>query len=79
MENLSAPDFAGWAQAPGVKVLTGDFNGDGSTDIALTGAVGWDMIPVGLKRLPAYVHGGQRERAGLRRLGAGTGRDGPDR
>jgi hypothetical protein len=32
--------------APNVKVLVGDFNGDGRTDIALIGGTGWQSIPV---------------------------------
>ena len=36
------------AATPGVQVLTGDFNGDGRTDIALTGVAGWASIPVAL-------------------------------
>ncbi|MFC4066269.1 S8 family serine peptidase [Actinoplanes subglobosus] len=34
--NAGVGDFAGWAQAPGVRLNTGDFNGDGRTDVALT-------------------------------------------
>jgi hypothetical protein len=41
-----AASFAGWASSPGVKVLTGDFNKDGFTDLALTGVAGWNTIPV---------------------------------
>jgi hypothetical protein len=44
--NLPVSNFAGWAATPGVKALTGDFSGDGRTDIALTGAAGWATIPV---------------------------------
>ncbi len=44
--NQGAPGLAGWAQEPNVKVLVGDFNGDGRTDIALTGEAGWQSIPV---------------------------------
>jgi hypothetical protein len=44
--NLPATDFAGWAQERNVQVLTGDFNGDGRTDIALTRGLGWVSIPV---------------------------------
>ncbi|MEU8663815.1 hypothetical protein, partial [Actinoplanes philippinensis] len=29
-------DFAGWAQVPGATVVTGDYNRDGRTDVALT-------------------------------------------
>ncbi len=43
---LSTPSFPQWATTPGVMVVTGDFNGDGKTDLALTGASGWDLVPV---------------------------------
>ena len=48
MYNNFAPSFPAWATSPGVKVLTGDFNGDGYTDLALTGVAGWATIPVAL-------------------------------
>jgi hypothetical protein len=38
--------FPAWAAAPGAKPVTGDFNGDGSDDIALTGPTDWGSIPV---------------------------------
>jgi hypothetical protein len=38
--------FASWAAQPGVAVVTGDFDGDGKTDIALAGGVGWTTLPV---------------------------------
>jgi hypothetical protein len=41
-----AGDFAAWASTPGAAKLTGDFNGDGRTDIALTGPSGWRSVPV---------------------------------
>jgi FG-GAP-like repeat len=44
--NQPTAEFAGFAATPGVQVLTGDFNGDGNTDIALTGVTGWASIPV---------------------------------
>jgi len=44
--NSSVGDFAAWAATPGVKILVGDFNGDGKDDIALTGPSGWGSIPV---------------------------------
>ena len=44
--NRSVANFPGWAAAPGVKVLTGDVNGDGRTDVALTGGPGWSTVPV---------------------------------
>jgi hypothetical protein len=44
--NASVGDFAGWASTAGVVALAGDYNGDGLTDVALTGGVGWDSIPV---------------------------------
>jgi hypothetical protein len=44
--NRPLESFAAWAQIPGVKVITGDFNRDGRTDIALTGVTGWSTIPM---------------------------------
>lgn len=38
--------FAIWASTANVTPLVGDFNGDGRTDIALTGAAGWQGLPV---------------------------------
>ncbi|WP_203758770.1 FG-GAP-like repeat-containing protein, partial [Cellulomonas chitinilytica] len=42
------PDFIpSWANQPGVKIVTGDFNGNGLTDIALVRQTpGWGSIPV---------------------------------
>jgi hypothetical protein len=37
-----------WAQSPNVTVLSGDFDGDGRTDLALTGVSGWSTIPLAL-------------------------------
>jgi hypothetical protein len=37
-----------WAQSPNVTVLSGDFDGDGRTDLALTGVSGWGTIPLAL-------------------------------
>ncbi len=39
-------DFASWAATPGVRVVNGDFNGDGRSDVALTGGSGWNTLPV---------------------------------
>src|SRR5947209_2269958 len=44
--NDAVPSFPVWAATPGVEALTGDFNGDGRTDIALVGGAGWASIPV---------------------------------
>ena len=46
MVEVHEPVFASWAASPGVKILTGDFNKDGLTDLALTGVAGWASIPV---------------------------------
>ncbi len=43
-----APNFPSWATTPGAKLLTGDFNGDGFTDLALTGPAGWNTVPLAL-------------------------------
>ena len=42
--------FADWAQAPGVKVVSGDFNDDGRDDLALVGGPGWNTVPVSFSR-----------------------------
>ena len=44
--NFGVFSFPGWAATPGVQVVTGDFNGDGKTDLALVGVAGWNTIPV---------------------------------
>src|SRR5439155_23366132 len=38
--------FASRAAQPGVRVLAGDYNGDGKADVALTGGSGWNTVPV---------------------------------
>jgi len=40
------PNFAFWASDTAAAKITGDFNGDGRTDIALTGVAGWSTLPV---------------------------------
>jgi hypothetical protein len=44
--NAYIGDFASWAATSGVRVLTGDFNGDRQANVALTGAAGWNTLPV---------------------------------
>ncbi len=44
--NAPVGPFASWAATAGAKVLSGDFNGDGRSDVALTGAPGWNTVPV---------------------------------
>ncbi len=39
--NAGVADFPGWAQASGVKLVAGDFDGDGDADIAAVGGSGW--------------------------------------
>ncbi|MCI0420086.1 MAG: VCBS repeat-containing protein, partial [Acidobacteria bacterium] len=48
--NSPVGGFARWASNTQAVKLTGDFNGDGKTDIALTGAAGWNMLPVALSK-----------------------------
>ena len=43
--NTAIASFGTYA-AQGATPVTGDFNGDGKTDIALTGGAGWSTIPV---------------------------------
>lgn len=44
--NQPIVDFAGWATAAGAKPFVGDFNGDGKSDVVLTGPSGWATLPV---------------------------------
>jgi hypothetical protein len=44
--NFDNSFFAAVSVQPGAKVVTGDFNGDGRTDLAATGPAGWTSIPV---------------------------------
>ena len=47
----SAGNFSSWAGEKNVEILTGDFDGDGRTDIALIRKeAGWNTIPVALSR-----------------------------
>ena len=49
--NGDAGRFAEWARESGVQVITGDFSGNGRTDIALVRQKpGWNSIPIALSR-----------------------------
>jgi predicted alpha/beta hydrolase len=48
--NAPITSFASWTTIAGTKVLTGDYNGDGRTDLAVTGGNGWDTLPVALSK-----------------------------
>lgn len=48
ISNAAVPSFPSWASGSGVKALSGDFNGDGRTDIALTGPPGFGTLPLAL-------------------------------
>lgn len=42
--NIGISSFPGWSATSGVTRLVGDFDGDGRSDIALTGVSGWTTI-----------------------------------
>jgi hypothetical protein len=42
--------IATWASVAGAQPVIGDFNGDGKSDICLTGASTWSNVPVALSR-----------------------------
>jgi hypothetical protein len=44
--NPTVSNFASWAQDSTAQPLSGDFNGDGLTDLALVGGTGWWTVPV---------------------------------
>lgn len=47
----STGNFSSWLREKSVEILTGDFDGDGRTDIALVRKeTGWNTIPVALSR-----------------------------
>jgi hypothetical protein len=44
--NFTLADFPSWASSFSAQALTGDFNGDGKADVALTGPSAWWSLPV---------------------------------
>ncbi|HEY7289782.1 MAG TPA: VCBS repeat-containing protein [Vicinamibacterales bacterium] len=44
--NSGVGSFQVWSATTGAQALVGDFNGDGRQDIALTGAAGWNTLPI---------------------------------
>ena len=44
--NKAVPNFPVWAREAGYQVVAGDFNGDGRSDLALSGAQSATTIPV---------------------------------
>ena len=46
VSNLSVGDFAAWSASPLTAALVGNFDGNGGSDIALSGAAGWATVPV---------------------------------
>lgn len=44
--NVDVGAFGAWANTSNAKVVVGDYDGDGRTDIALVGGAGWSTIPV---------------------------------
>ncbi|MDB4927793.1 MAG: hypothetical protein JWM10_277 [Myxococcaceae bacterium] len=44
--NAFVGEFASWAQTAGARPVAGDFDGDGRSDVALVGGVGWNTQPV---------------------------------
>jgi hypothetical protein len=56
VENRPLADFASLAASPDVEVLARDFNGDGTTDLALINhAAGWNSIPVALSSATGFT------------------------
>jgi hypothetical protein len=46
--NPYEPNFSNWATLPNVKAVSGDFDGDGLSDVAVTGGLDWWTLPVAL-------------------------------
>ena len=51
-----AKHFPGLATTPGSKAIAGDFDGDGRTDIALTGVESWRSIPIAFSNADGTFH-----------------------
>jgi hypothetical protein len=57
IQNRQVGDFAGFAATSGVQVITGDFDGDGGTDIGLVRrTAGWTSVPVALTSIGNVAH-----------------------
>jgi hypothetical protein len=49
--------FAGIAQSTtGVRLLAGDYDGDGVTDLALTGGPNWNTAPIAYSNTPIWIN-----------------------
>lgn len=49
--DLNFPNnFGLWAAETNVKAMSGDYDGDGKSDIALVGGIGWTDLPIALSR-----------------------------
>jgi hypothetical protein len=46
VDNMPVASFPGFAASAGAQAVSGDFDGDGRSDIALAGGVGWTSVPL---------------------------------
>lgn len=53
--NASVGDFGTWSAATGATHLIGDFSGNGTSDIFLTGVNGWTTLPVAISYGSTYT------------------------
>jgi hypothetical protein len=54
--SLDDARFATWTTVAGTKVVAGDFDGDGRSDIAVTGGAGWQSLPVAFSNGDGSYH-----------------------
>jgi hypothetical protein len=66
--NADIGDFALWSRQQGVTSRAADFNGDGRTDVVLTGAAWWNTLPLDLQ-WRRHVRGQQFSGRPLRDVG----------
>ncbi len=50
------PNFPNWSRVSGAQILTGDYDGDGCEDLALTGGAGWAVVPIAVSNGDGSYH-----------------------
>jgi hypothetical protein len=54
VSNVAAPSFPQDASSAGAQLVAGDFNGDHKADLAVSGGLGWNTVPVAFSTGSAF-------------------------